>query len=104
LNWGGQYQWRRDGEFHLFNPETVFRLQHATRTGQAEIFKEYTRVVDEQAERLCTLRGLFEIKSDRDPISIDEVEPVEAMFHRFATGAMSFGSISGRPTRRWRSP
>ena len=94
LNWGGQYQWRRDGEFHLFNPETVFRLQHATRTGQAEIFKEYTRMVDEQAERLCTLRGLFEIKSDRDPISIDEVEPVEAMFHRFATGAMSFGSIS----------
>ncbi|MEO6197567.1 MAG: glutamate synthase large subunit [Dehalococcoidia bacterium] len=94
LNWGGQYQWRRDGEFHLFNPETVFRLQHATRTGQMEIFKEYTHVVDEQAERLCTLRGLFEIKSDREPISIDEVEPAEAMFRRFATGAMSFGSIS----------
>ena len=94
LLWGGQYQWRRDGEFHLFNPETVFKLQHSTRTGQREIFKQYTHTVDEQAERLCTLRGLFEIKSDRDPISIDEVEPAEAIFHRFATGAMSYGSIS----------
>ncbi len=94
LNWGGQYQWRRGGEFHLFNPETVFRLQHATRTGQMPIFKEYSRMVDEQAERLCTLRGLFEIESDRAPIPIDEVEPAEAMFKRFATGAMSFGSIS----------
>jgi glutamate synthase (ferredoxin) len=93
LLWGGQYQWRRDGEFHLFNPETIFKLQHSTRSGQQQVFKEYTRMVDEQAERLCTLRGLFEIKSDRDPISIDEVEPAEAIFHRFATGAMSFGSI-----------
>ncbi|MGH7187478.1 MAG: FMN-binding glutamate synthase family protein, partial [Pseudomonadota bacterium] len=83
-----------DGEFHLFNPETVFKLQHSTRTGQQEIFKQYTHMVDQQAERLCTLRGLFEIKSGRDPISIDEVEPAEAMFRRFATGAMSFGSIS----------
>jgi len=94
LLWGGQYQWRRDGEFHLFNPETVFRLQHSTRTKQWELFRQYTRMVDDQAERLCTLRGLFEIKSDRDPIPVDEVEPVEEMFRRFATGAMSFGSIS----------
>jgi len=93
LLWGGQYQWRRDGEFHLFNPETIFKLQHSTRSGQQNVFKEYTRMVDEQAERLCTLRGLFEIKSDRDPVPIEEVEPAEAIFHRFATGAMSFGSI-----------
>ncbi|MEO8456511.1 MAG: glutamate synthase large subunit [Chloroflexota bacterium] len=94
LMWGGQYQWRRDGELHLFNPETVFRLQHSTRAKQWDLFKQYTRMVDEQAERLCTLRGLFEIKSDRDPIPVDEVESSETMFKRFATGAMSFGSIS----------
>src|SRR5690606_6270439 len=94
LSWGGQYQWRRDGEFHLFNPETVFKLQHATRTGQFQIFREYTRAVDEQSQRMATLRGLFEFKSDRQPIPIEEVEPAEAIFHRFATGAMSFGSIS----------
>ncbi len=93
LLWGGQYQWRRDGEFHLFNPETVFRLQHSTRSGRQDVFKEYSRMVDDQSERLCTLRGLFEINSDREPIAIDEVEPAEAIFHRFATGAMSFGSI-----------
>ncbi len=94
LIWGGQYQWRRDGEYHLFNPETVFRLQHATRTGQMEIFRQYTTMVNEQSERLCTLRGLFEFKPDREPIPIEEVEPVESLFKRFATGAMSFGSIS----------
>ena len=94
LRWGGQYQWRRDGEFHLFNPDTVFKLQHATRTGQYAIFREYTKLVDDQAERMCTLRGLFEFKSDRAPIPIEEVEPAEALFKRFATGAMSFGSIS----------
>ncbi|MCH7616532.1 MAG: glutamate synthase large subunit [Chloroflexi bacterium] len=93
LLWGGQYQWRRDGEYHLFNPETVFRLQHSTRSGRLDVFKEYSRMVDDQSERLCTLRGLFEINSDREPIPIDEVEPIEAIFHRFATGAMSFGSI-----------
>ncbi|MBA4180520.1 MAG: glutamate synthase large subunit [Anaerolinea sp.] len=94
LVWGGQYQWRRDGEFHLFNPDTVFKLQHATQTGQAKIFKEYTALVDDQSERMATLRGLFDLKSDRQPVSIDEVEPVEDLFKRFATGAMSFGSIS----------
>ncbi len=94
LQWGGQYQWRRDGEFHLFNPDTVFKLQHATRTGREEIFREYTKLVDDQAERMCTLRGLFDFKPDRPPVPIEEVEPVESLFRRFATGAMSFGSIS----------
>ena len=95
LDWGGTYQWRREGEFHLFNPETVFRLQHATRAGKYEIFKSYTSRVDDQAARLCTLRGLFEFKfRDREPVPIEEVEPVEAIVRRFATGAMSYGSIS----------
>ncbi len=94
LQWGGQYQWRRDGEHHLFNPDTVFKLQHATRTGQFKVFREYTRLVDEQSERMATLRGLFELKSDRPPVPLDEVEPVESLFQRFATGAMSYGSIS----------
>ncbi|HWE35512.1 MAG TPA: glutamate synthase large subunit [Isosphaeraceae bacterium] len=95
LDWGGQYQWRREGEFHLFNPETVFRLQHATRSNRFEIFKSYTRAVDEQDQRLCTLRGLFEFRTQgRTPVPIEEVEPVEAIVKRFATGAMSYGSIS----------
>jgi glutamate synthase (ferredoxin) len=94
LSWGGQYQWRREGEYHLFNPETVFRLQHATRTGQMDIFRQYTKLVDDQSQRLCTLRGLFELKPDREPIPIEEVEPWENIVKRFATGAMSFGSIS----------
>jgi len=94
LNWGGQYQWRRDGEYHLFNPETVFRLQHATRTGQFKVFREYTRLVDDQGERMATLRGLFELNSDLAPVPIEEVEPAEELFKRFATGAMSYGSIS----------
>ena len=94
LNWGGEYQWRRDGEYHLFNPETVFKLQHATRTGQFEIFKEYTDRVDQQNEHLATLRGLFELDYAREPISIDQVEPIENIMKRFSTGAMSYGSIS----------
>jgi len=95
LDEGGQYQWRRDGEYHLFNPETVFRLQHASRSGQYEIFKSYTKRVDEQSRRLCTLRGLFDFKlGARRPVPIEEVEPVEAIVKRFATGAMSYGSIS----------
>ncbi|HUQ39394.1 MAG TPA: glutamate synthase large subunit [Acidimicrobiales bacterium] len=95
LDVGGEYQWRREGEFHLFNPETVFRLQHATRTKQYKIFKEYTALVDEQAGRMATLRGLFRLKTgDRAPVPIDEVEPVSEIVKRFATGAMSYGSIS----------
>ena len=95
LVWGGEYQWRRDGEYHLFNPETVFKLQHATRSGQYSIFKEYTRLVDDQSQHLATLRGLLELKTDpATAVPIDEVEPVESIVKRFATGAMSYGSIS----------
>jgi glutamate synthase (ferredoxin) len=95
LEEGGQYQWRRDGEFHLFNPETVFRLQHATRQNRYDIFKQYTRMVDEQTKRLCTLRGLMEFRTEgRAPVPIDEVEPVASILSRFASGAMSYGSIS----------
>ena len=95
LDEGGQYQWRRDGEYHLFNPETVFRLQHATQAGRYDIFKQYTALVDQQNERLCTLRGLFEFRfQDGTPVPIEEVEPVESIVKRFATGAMSYGSIS----------
>ncbi|GAC1380641.1 MAG: glutamate synthase large subunit [Marmoricola sp.] len=94
LEIGGEYQWRREGELHLFNPETVFRLQHATREGRYDVFKQYTKAVDDQAEKLMTLRGLFGFKSDRQSIPIDEVEPVAAIVKRFSTGAMSYGSIS----------
>src|SRR5206468_4444977 len=93
LESGGEYQWRRDGEYHLFNPDTVFTLQHATRSGQYEVFKEYTRLVDDQNKRQATLRGLLEFASDRQAVPIDEVEPVERIVKRFATGAMSYGSI-----------
>jgi glutamate synthase (NADPH/NADH) large chain len=92
---GGEYQWRREGEPHLFDPETVFKLQHSTRTGQMDIFRSYTEKVNEQSKRLMTLRGLFELSKERKPISIGEVEPIENILRRFSTGAMSYGSISG---------
>jgi glutamate synthase (NADPH/NADH) large chain len=92
---GGEYQWRREGEHHLFNPETVFKLQHATRTKRYDVFKEYTTRVDDQARRLATLRGLFELRTaDATPVPIEEVEPVSEIVKRFSTGAMSYGSIS----------
>src|SRR3954454_7916603 len=95
LEVGGEYQWRREGEYHLFNPETVFRLQHATRTKRYDIFKQYTTMVDEQAKHLSTLRGLFDLREGvRPPVPIDEVEPVSEIVKRFSTGAMSYGSIS----------
>ena len=95
LELGGEYQWRREGEYHLFNPETVFKLQHATRAKRYDVFKEYTALVDDQAKRLATLRGLFELKiGARPPVPIDEVEPVSEIVKRFSTGAMSYGSIS----------
>ncbi len=115
LETGGEYQWRREGEPHLFNPETVFKLQHATRSRRPDIYREYTRLVDDQAARLMTLRGLLRIRGvdaepasqddpaaradgpgvpPRQPISIDEVEPVASIVQRFSTGAMSYGSIS----------
>jgi glutamate synthase (NADPH/NADH) large chain len=93
LDGGGEYQWRRDGEYHLFNPDTVFKLQHATRSGQARIFREYTQLVDDQSRHLATLRGLIELKPAPAPIPLTEVEPVESILRRFATGAMSYGSI-----------
>ncbi len=95
LTIGGEYQWRREGEPHLFNPETVFMLQHATRNKRYDIFKRYTEKVDDQSKNLMTLRGLFEFKADlRKPIAIDEVESVTEILKRFSTGAMSYGSIS----------
>ncbi|MGA1345764.1 MAG: glutamate synthase large subunit [Ilumatobacteraceae bacterium] len=94
LELGGEYQWRREGEFHLFNPETVFKLQHATRAKRYDIFKEYSSKVDDQSATLATLRGLFRFAEGRESVPIDEVEPVEAIIRRFSTGAMSYGSIS----------
>jgi glutamate synthase (NADPH/NADH) large chain len=101
LETGGEYQWRREGEPHLFSPETVFKLQHATRSGRRDIFRDYTRIVDDQAARLLTLRGLLRVRGidaeagpGREPVPLDEVEPAAAIMTRFATGAMSYGSIS----------
>ena len=92
---GGEYQWRREGEPHLFDPETVFRLQHSTRNRRYDIFRQYTARIDDQAERLMTLRGLFAFKDgQRSPVPIEEVEPVSEIVKRFNTGAMSYGSIS----------
>ncbi|MFJ5109110.1 glutamate synthase large subunit [Streptomyces sp. NPDC088551] len=94
LEIGGEYQWRREGEPHLFDPETVFRLQHATRSRSYDIFKQYTSRVNEQSERLMTLRGLFNFTAGRTPVPLDEVEPASEIVKRFSTGAMSYGSIS----------
>ena len=99
LETGGEYQWRRNGEPHLFNPETVFKLQHATRTRRYELFKEYTRLVDDQSCKLMTLRGLLrmhgvDVPGTRSPVPAEKVEPVASIVRRFATGAMSYGSIS----------
>ena len=94
LEAGGEYQWRREGEYHLFNPETVFKLQHATREKRWDIFKEYSSRVDDQSERLATLRGLFKFADDRTAIPLEEVESASSIMKRFSTGAMSYGSIS----------
>ena len=94
LDSGGEYQWRRDGEYHLFNPDTVYKLQHATRSGQYAIYRDYARLVNDQNRKRATLRGLFRLRPGDAPVPLDEVEPVESIFKRFATGAMSFGSIS----------
>jgi glutamate synthase domain-containing protein 2/glutamate synthase domain-containing protein 1/glutamate synthase domain-containing protein 3 len=90
---GGQYQWRSEGEFHLFNPESIHRLQKAVRNDNYATFKEYARLVNEQATNLCTLRGLLGFKAG-DSVPIEEVEPIESIMKRFKTGAMSYGSIS----------
>ena len=95
LEIGGEYQWRREGEVHLFNPQTVFQLQHSTRTQQYDVFQQYTSTVDALSERAGTLRGLFKLKEGvRPAVPIDEVEPVSEIVKRFNTGAMSLGSIS----------
>ena len=103
---GGEYQWRREGEHHLFNPETVFKLQHATRTKRYDIFKEYTTRVDDQARKLATLRGLFRLKDGgeeadgRPSVPIEEVEPVSEIVKRFSTGGRTAGSRAARPCCR----
>ncbi len=95
LEVGGEYQWRSEGEVHLFNPDTVFKLQHATREKRYDIFKQYTALVDDQAKRLATLRGLFVFRESLRPaVPLDEVESAASIIKRFATGAMSYGSIS----------
>ncbi|HEV7653795.1 MAG TPA: glutamate synthase large subunit [Mycobacteriales bacterium] len=95
LEIGGEYQWRREGEVHLFNPETVFLLQHATRSRRYDVFQRYTEQVDELSREAATLRGLFDLRTGARPaIPVDEVEPVSAIVRRFSTGAMSYGSIS----------
>ncbi len=94
LDVGGQYQWRRDGEHHLFNPATVAKLQQAVRSESYKDFKEFSQMINEQSRNLCTLRGLFDLKKSRDPIPLAEVEPAKEIVKRFKTGAMSYGSIS----------
>ena len=91
---GGIYQWKRKGEFHLFNPQTIHLLQHSTKMNDYATFKKYSKLVNDQSEKACTLRSLLQFKRTRPSISIDEVEPAEGIYKRFATGAMSFGSIS----------
>lgn len=91
---GGIYQWKRKGEFHLFNPQTIHLLQHATKSNDYATFKKYSKLINDQSEKACTLRSLFQFRKNRPSISIDEVEPAENIYKRFATGAMSFGSIS----------
>ncbi|WP_043535076.1 glutamate synthase large subunit [Actinomyces polynesiensis] len=95
LNVGGEYKWRREGEAHLFNPETIARLQTATRTESRQVFRSYTDGVDDQSRQLMTLRGMMRLRTDEvEPVPLEEVEPVSEIVKRFATGAMSFGSIS----------
>ncbi|MFZ1530397.1 MAG: glutamate synthase large subunit [Ferruginibacter sp.] len=91
---GGIYQWKRKGEFHLFNPTTIHLLQYSTRMNDYHLFKKYSKAVNDQSEKACTLRSLLDFKRTREPLTIDEVEPAENIYKRFATGAMSFGSIS----------
>jgi glutamate synthase (NADPH) large chain len=91
---GGQYKYRQGGEHHLFNPETIHKLQYACRANDWKLFKEYTALVDNQSRNLNTLRGLMDLLPGAKPVPIDEVEPVESIMRRFKTGAMSYGSIS----------
>ena len=94
LEFGGKYSWKKGGEFHLLNPMTIAKLQKSVRTGDYNIFKEYTALIDDQSQNLCTIRSMLKFKQDNTSISIDEVEPISEIVKRFCTGAMSFGSIS----------
>ena len=94
LESGGQYQWRKDGEYHLFNPETIHKLQQACRTDDYKLYSEYSGLLNEQTQKLCTIRGLMEFKLTENPIPLEEVESVDSICRRFKTGAMSYGSIS----------
>ncbi|HEX9047600.1 MAG TPA: glutamate synthase large subunit, partial [Verrucomicrobiae bacterium] len=94
LDPGGQYQWRDNGEYHLFNPQTIHKLQTACRLGSEKIYREYAELINNQAKNLCTLRGLLEFKFAEKPLPIEEVESVDSIVKRFKTGAMSYGSIS----------
>src|SRR5437773_1085030 len=94
LDWGGEYQWRRDGEHHQVNPDMIARLQASTRAGSYAAFKEYSKIVDDQSRHRATLRGLFTLKPAGPSVPLDEVESVESILKRFATGATSYGSIS----------
>jgi glutamate synthase (NADPH/NADH) large chain len=95
LDVGGEYAWRREGELHLFTPETVFLLQHSSKTNQESVYRKYTAEVERLSRQGGTLRGLFKFRQeDRQPVPIDEVEPIESILSRFNTGAMSYGSIS----------
>ncbi|HXM71402.1 MAG TPA: glutamate synthase-related protein, partial [Thermoanaerobaculia bacterium] len=93
LSAGGRYQWRADGEYHLFNPESIHRLQKAVRTGSYATYRSYAQLINDQSRQLCTLRGLLDLKPG-DAVPIEEVEPIEQLLRRFKTGAMSYGSIS----------
>ncbi len=90
---GGQYQWRAEGEHHLFNPESIHRLQKSVRTGSYPTYKAYAELIDDQSKQLATLRGLLDFKQ-REPVPLDEVESIDSIVKRFKTGAMSYGSIS----------
>src|SRR5437762_2032805 len=94
IDWGGQYQWRHDGEYHMYNPDSIHKLQYSTRTNNYKIFKEYSEIINSASVRLCTLRGMMDLRFAENSIPLDEVEPVQTIMKRFATGAMSFGSIS----------
>ena len=94
LQVGGQYQWRHNGEYHMWNPDSIAKVQKATRLNDPKTFEEFTDYVDSENRRLCTIRGLLEFKFDTEPVPLDEVEPASEIVKRFATGAVSLGSIS----------
>ena len=103
LEAGGQYQWRRRGEHHMYNPNTIAKLQHAVRAGNYKMFKEYTRLVDDHSRSLATLRSLLKFKFDRSPVPIEEVEPASEIVKRFRMARCRSDRSARRRTRTWRS-